>query len=295
MGHLKNWWRRLRPNPLSQKLRCLREDARILFFWNRGLGDIPLELFALKKKLLEKCPRATLEVVTREDLKEGFLLLGQLKIYTTPLLVRNTPVPLAEVYRQLSIHPTDYDLILTSPDPTYWLKEQKGHLIPKLQWSSAFEKLIPLTAPTNLFAFLHLDSETVYGFEKNLPESTWNRLLAYLNNKGYTTVALGAKKDHRFTECAIDLRGKTTLFEFISLMLNSKGIFIGPDSGLLNMLYFLDVEHPLYLISYWANTHVGLFKQNVASPNPHLTHHPILAPIGQLNQLQLEDFSTWIP
>lgn len=294
MGHLKNWIRKLSKNPFEKKINSLKQNARILFFWNRGLGDIPLELFILKKKLLEKCPNASLEVVTRKDLAEGFLLLGQIKVHTSPLLIRHQKENHSAILEALNLDPKNYDLILKELDPAYWFKKERGTYIPKLQWSQTLPPVF-LEKNTKPLAFLHLNSETTYGFEKNLNDPFWEKIIHALKEKGYTTVALGGKIRKESPQCSIDLRGKTTLKELVSLILHHPGVFIGPDSGILNILYYLDIKHPLYLISYWANTDVGILRQKVDSPNPYLVHHPIIAPNLDLSKLSAEDILQWIP
>jgi hypothetical protein len=284
MGHLRNIWRSVTPNPFTQKLKKQNSHAKILLFWNRGLGDIPLELYPLIRTIYKYCPKAEISVITRKDLIEGFYLLDfPLKIYESPLLIRKQQERYDLILEGLGFIQDDFDLIFNRPDPAYWIKKEKKHFAPKLSWKSSFYKSYPIDTAKPL-ALLHIHSETVYGFEKNLPSTTWEFVIEDLKSKGYFTIAIGHSPQIK-TACDLDLRGKTSLFEFLSLMLNRKCLFIGPDSGLLNILYFLDIQEPWLLVSFWANPRVGLLNYPATTSNKRLTHKYHLAPLENLSLL----------
>jgi UDP-N-acetylglucosamine pyrophosphorylase len=74
----------------------------------------------------------------------------------------------------------------------------------------------------------------------------------------------------------IDLRGKTTLFELLSIIQHRCSALVLPDSGILSMAYYLDVSFPIRVVSLWADPRHGILKQNVSSPNPQLVHIPLV-------------------
>jgi putative uridylyltransferase len=295
MGHLKNALRAILPNPFVSILKKLKQDPHLLFFWNRGLGDIPLELYPLITLLLTHKPQAKLTIITREDLYQGFELLDfPITLLKTNLLARKQPENYEAILKSLNLDPLAFDHIVYKPDPAYWAKKHKKGLICKLRWLDRFTQPIHLDTSQKI-AVLHIHSETVYGFEKNLPKTTWDAVIQELRIQGYYTVCVGFSKDSGHFQVDLDLRGKTDLHEFISLMIKHNPIFIGPDSGLLNMLYYLDVQKPWHLISFWANPRVGLLNQATASPNKLLNNDIILAPNEDLSQLKAQDITRYLP
>ena len=294
MGHLRNIWRSVTPNPFTQKLKKQNSQAKILLFWNRGLGDIPLELYPLIKTIYKYCPMAEISVITRKDLIEGFYLLDfSLKIYESPRLIRKQEECYDLILEDLGLIQEDFNLIFNRPDPAYWVKKEKKHFAPKLSWKSSFYKSYPIDTAKPL-ALLHIHSETVYGFEKNLPSTTWEFIIEDLKAKGYFTIAIGHSPQIK-TACDLDLRGKTSLFEFLSLMHDGKCLFIGPDSGLLNILYYLDVQKPWHLISFWANPRVGLLNYPATTFNKKLIHKYYLAPLENLSLLSKDTLLESVP
>src|SRR5262245_57729900 len=69
--------RKLRGDELDRILEgAARGGARrFLVFWNRGLGDIALGLYALFARIRQAVPTAEIAVLTRQDLAEAFTLL----------------------------------------------------------------------------------------------------------------------------------------------------------------------------------------------------------------------------
>lgn len=294
MGHLKTLIRLLTPNPLKVILKKLPKDAAICFFWNRGLGDIPLEIYPFIYTLKKALPAAKITVITRDDLVNGFKLLPfDLELYSSDLLVRKQKEHHGDILKSLNLDVFSFDYIFTSPDTNYWLKKEKQGMPIFLNLPEQ-QDMFPLKSSTKPLALLHIDSETTYGFEKNLSVEFWHKLISNLHLRGYDTVALGHKQKGHL-DVSYDLRSKTTLFEVIDLVKSPNALFIGPDSGLLNILYYLKDPIPMRLISYWANTNVGLMRQKTLSLNPKLIHHALIAKEGDLKHLEVADFLQFIP
>jgi len=295
MGHLKNLIRYLRPNPFIKDLKNLKSAPKLLLFWNRGLGDIPLEIYPLLELIKKYAPNSFISIITRADLYEGFTLLGaNIKIYVSTNLERKKPEDVDKIFEELELNQRDFDRIWIKPDPAYWAKKIKKNLKIHLTWQDQFFKKHTFITKKPL-AVLHIHSETVYGFEKNLPPTSWHHVIENLKQKGYYTLALGFSKNSGNFDVDCDLRGQTTLYDVLSLVIDYEPLFIGPDSGLLNMLYYLDTQKPLYLISFWANPKVGLLKQNTPSSNGLLKHELILAPDEQLHALDPRKITDKIP
>lgn len=294
MGHLRNLIRAITPNPFLSVLKKLPKEASILLFWNRGLGDIPLELFALTKTIFEYVENARITIITRDDLYQGFTLLDpKINILVSTQLKRKVFEDYDKIFDELSLDKAHFDHIFFKPDPDYWVKNQKKGLDIRLNWQDSFFKTLSIETHKPK-AFLHIHSETVYGFEKNLPKQTWHQIIADLKHKGYTTIALGfEKKEHFDVDC--DLRGDTDLYQILSMMQEDLSLFIGPDSGLLNMLYYLDVQKKMHLISFWANTRVGLLKQGTVSPNRHLKHELVIQSHQDLSKLEAFQITSKVP
>ena len=93
----------------------------------------------------------------------------------------------------------------------------------------------------------------------------------------------------------IDLRGKTSILEVLSIIKNKCSYLILPDGGILSLTYFLDINFPIKIVSLW-NDYQGVLKQRVRSPNQMLEHIPIVTtkslmkvPAERVIQLLFED------
>lgn len=270
MKPLKKLFRKFAPNPLDQRLKKLAACGckKILIPWNRGLGDIPLGLYAIVKRIKDFMPEADITFMTRQDLSDGFSLLKDIKIIVMPQWRRYTPYTLPS-------HLTAYDYVLENADPTWWVSWQLGKLVPKLTWKSEWDKLHEkFKLPSDCLG-VHVNSETSYGYQKNWPTHKFEELFSLISSP---IVLFGLHKTHIFNQPnIIDLRGEMTLLEMLSIIKNKCQTLLTPDSGVLSLLYYLDTAFPLRIISLWADPHQGILKQNVASPNPLLTHIPILS------------------
>lgn len=291
---LKKTLRKILPNPFDRLLKQAKaiKSKKILLVWNRGLGDIPLGLYAIVTRIREILPSSEITFLTRPDLLEGFSLLEGVKTYSSSLLIRNRPIDLFAATKDANLDPKEFDVIIEKPDPTYWVRWQIGKLQPKLLWKKEWDLLAPaLNYPEKKKCIgVHIHSETSYGYEKNWPFEKWDHLFSELEAKGFFCFLFGKKANTTFHQKnLIDLRGKTSLLELLSLLKNHCSFFIGPDSGILSLLYYINAPYELKLISLWADPNQGVLKQNVLSPNPLLIHVPLIAKNRDLSLLEVEE------
>lgn len=264
----KKLWKKYGPNPLDRMLQkaAAAGHKKILIPWNRGLGDIALGLFAIVHRIREFIPDAEITFITRKDLEDGFKLLRGVSAIIVPEWKRGVPCAL----------PKDvpaYDLIIENADPSHWVTWQRGTLVPKLQWDPEWDDLCKkFNLPEKCIA-AHVQCETNYYHERNWPESSWTELFSSISEP---IVLFGLQPTPVFKN-TIDLRGKMSLFEMLSILKNRCRALVAPDSGVLGLTYFLDTAFPLRIVSLWADPNHGILKQNVPSPNPLLEHTPVIS------------------
>lgn len=288
---LKKIYRTIAPNPLDRLLKkaTAKKQKKILLAWNRGLGDIALGLYAVVHRIRELIPESEITFLTRENLKDGFKLLEGVSILVDRSWKRGKPYDVHTSLLGLGIAPSSFDLIIEHPDPTYWVKWQLGTLTPKLQWNKEWDSLwknFDLKKEERYIA-VHPHTETSYGMGRNWPAASWQELLFRITEKhGFKVILFGYEPLPLFLgDDLIDLRGKTTLYELLSIIKNCCRSLIVLDSGISSMTYFLDDSFPLQLVSLWGNPRMGILKQNVASPNPQLQHVPILGENEDIKQI----------
>ncbi len=263
------------PNFLDWKLRrAAKKNAKtVLLCWNRGLGDIALGLAAIVQRIREYLPNAKISVLTRENLKDGFTLLENLEILIAKDWKRGEPY-------DAKIEGRTFDLIFEKPSPSDWCRWQRRTFIPRLKWNEAHDDLWRKFDLPEGFIYIGVQpyAETNYGHWRNYPEKRWNELFDRLQLQGNVKVLLfGFASNETFSHPMIyDLRGKTSLFEVLSIIKNRCSSLIVPDSGLASMTYYIDQSFPIRLITLWADPNHGILKQGVASPNPKLVHLPLI-------------------
>jgi hypothetical protein len=71
------------------------------------------------------------------------------------------------------------------------------------------------------------------------------------------------------------MRGKTSFLEVLSIIKNSCFLAVLPDGGILSVLYYLDKNFKIKIISLWQDIQ-GILKQRVNSCNKKLIHIPII-------------------
>ena len=188
MFNIKQLWRRFGVNPFDSLLKRAQEKSarRFLICWNRGLGDIPLGLYALTYRIRHYIPHAEVTFATRSDLSDGFSMLAGVSTLVDPEWKRGMSFDLPKTLKKAGLSLEDFDVILEHPDPTRWLMWQLGKLTPKLSWNAEWDKLcerFPLD-PERAYVGVHVQTETSYAYEKNWPTCTGKNFLQKCTNKG---------------------------------------------------------------------------------------------------------------
>lgn len=290
----KKLWRKYGINPFDSLLKRAERngDTRFLICWNRGLGDIPLGLYALSHRIREFVPNAQITFVTRSDLLDGFKLLEGVTAVADPEWKRGVAFDLDKTLLNTGLCRTDFDVILERPDPTYWLMWQLGKLVPRLKWSPEWDVLAQhFSLDSNKkYVGVHVQTETNYAYEKNWPFEYWRECFKKIHlEHGVDIILFGfAPNPPLVGEGIVDLRGKTSLFEMLSIIKNHCNYLFVPDSGVLSIAYYLDASFPIDIVSLWADPRQGVLKQNVPSPNPLLRHRALIAENKDLRTVSVE-------
>ncbi|MGB9700442.1 MAG: hypothetical protein ACPL5I_13790 [Thermodesulfobacteriota bacterium] len=288
----------LKRNELEQILKksTRRGHKKFLLVWNRGLGDIALGVWGIVQKIKESNPNAEITILTRPDLEEGFYLLENVKTVVVPNWKRGKPINLIESLSLCGMKKENFDTILEKVNPTSWLKDDLGNFIPKLKWREEYDQLwkkFNLTPTIHPHIAVHLNTETeeFYGYNKNWPQNKFIKLFdSLLQEMEIRIIFLGLQKKQFWQHPAIlDLRGETTILEMLSIIKNCCPLLIAPDGGVLSLIYYLDVNFPLTIISLWGDAQQGILKQSVPSPNPRLKHIPIIGPDKDITAITTEN------
>lgn len=258
----------------------IRRKKFFLLCWNRGLGDLPLGLYGICVYIRKVIPDATIYFLTRNDLAKAFTLLPQVQVLIDKTWKRGSSIDIDQSLQQLGFNRENFDIIIEKPDPTKWLAREIGKMVPKLSWKPEWDILSHIFSLPSDCIGVHVNTETssYYGYEKNWPISYWKDLFTSIRQKGKRIILFGLQSNEQFMDSGcIDLCGKTTIFEALSIIKNHCSILIAPDSGLLSLMYYLDSDFPLKVISLWADPRQGILRQRVASPNRYLQHIPLIA------------------
>lgn len=283
-------------NEFDRLLKKAREDnlKRILAVWNRGLGDIPLGLYALVERVKSFLPDGEITFLTRSDLIEALSLLDGIQVIGVPWWQRGISINLKETLKKLDISDKAFDLILERINPTKWFRWQIGHTIPRLRWKSDNDSLwkkFNLDCSASYIG-VHISTETqqFYGYRKDWPIERWNKLFRLICNEDRRVILFGLNRDSDIDNpFIIDLRGKTSLLDMLSIIKNRCNTLIAPDGGVLSIVYYLDVYFPITVISLWSDPNQGILKQAVPSPNPGLIHIPIIGKDKDITKIRVED------
>lgn len=270
-----------------------RGAKRILLAWNRGLGDIALGLYAIVQRIRYWIPDAEITFLIRDNLQDGFSLLDGVQTILARDWVRGEPYDVNQTLLNLGRRPEQFDLIIPWPNPTEWVSWQHGQVVPRLVWKSACDSLYKKFDLPDHFTYIGVQTaaETNYGLWRNWPEKRWSELFEKLqSNDSIRVIMFGFGSEPKFaSDRIIDLRGKTSLFELLSIIKNRCRHLVLPDSGILSMAYYLDVAFALQVVSLWADSNHGVLKQNVASPNPLLVHRPLIGERRDLSTISADD------
>lgn len=271
--------RKIKPNPLDSLLKKAKRNNKKTFLlaWNRALGDVSLGLYAVCYRIKCYIPDAKITFIIREDLKEAFELLGYNYI-TVPFWRRYVFYDIYHTLKLLKIDYENFDVIIEKPDPNYWTKWQLSKLVPKLRWQENFDNLsekFNLPSDKVLIA-VQPAIETKHSPWRSWPVECFQKLFSFDFNNQVKFVLIGTKADINFEgNNVIDLRGKTTLLEVLSIIKNKCFYFISLDSGILSLFYYLDKNFPIKLIALWGSKDVGVIRQNVSSPNKQMIYFPL--------------------
>jgi ADP-heptose:LPS heptosyltransferase len=275
--------RRFFPSPLDRicKRAARRKVRRILLTWNRGLGDIPLGLYAIVHRIRSFLPEAEITFLIRKDLQEGFSLFPGVRTLIASDWKRGEPI-------RIAIDKSEFDLVIPDPKPSDWVVWQYGRLTPRLVWNPLHEQAAGRFLLPKQCVALHVHAETGYGLWRNWPEGRVREFLVLAKRNQIPTLLLGLRKQPFFEEATVDLRGETSLLELLAIVKTHCRALVAPDSGILSMVYYLDTSFPLRVVSLWADPKHGILKQNVLSPNAQLRHQPLIAPKRDLSFLSAE-------
>jgi hypothetical protein len=281
---LRGWGDRLGAEPYERALaRGARERRdRIVFYWNRGLGDIALGLVPMFARAAAKLPGAAIEVVTRGELAEPFRLTDARKIHVVPGLERGERIGAETACARLAADPRAGALAIDAPDPTRWLAVARAPAPPRFHWSAAFDALAaPLPGDDGRpWVAVHPSAETSqhYGYVKDWPAEAWRALFDESSRRHDARfVLLGhARTPPLAGPNVVDLRGRTGFLAMLALVRTRCAALIAPDAGVLNAVYFLDAVFPFTVVSLWSDPRQGILKTRHASPNPKLVHVPLV-------------------
>lgn len=267
-------------------------SGKFLLIWNRGLGDIALGLYRVIQEIKEFIPGAQITIMTRGGLEEGFYLLEGVQTIAVPNWERGKSVNLEKTLELLGRKKEEFEVIIEKVDPTRWFKKDLGKFVPMLKWKQEYDQLWrafilrPDTIP-HIAVHLHTETEEFYNYNKNWPLERFKEIFTtLLNDYSLKIILLGLRKTS-FPEHAqiLDLRGQTSILEMLSIIKNCCPILIAPDGGILSLVYYLNIEFPLTIISLWGDAKQGVLKQSVPSPNPKLKHIPIIGQNGNINAI----------
>ena len=272
-----------------------RSHRTFLFFWNRGMGDIPLGLVPLFMRIRRELPAARIEVITRRELEAPFTLTGIDAVHVLPDLERESRVDLAAACTALGLDLTRFDATFDYPDPNRWLEGRRQAHAPRLSWNEAWDAKAGTLVPAcddRILIGAHVHSETAryYGYRKDWPAERWQELIArFPDREGVHWLLLGYEAQSDLSgDNVTDLRGRTDFPTLMSVVRNRCRVLVAPDSGILTMAYYLDAPFALDVVSLWSDPRQGVLRQGCPSPNPRLRHEAIVSPEEDIAQLPLE-------
>ena len=268
----------------------------IVFGWNRGLGDIALGLQPLFLRIRRVKPQARIVVVTRGELREGFLLTEADEVLAVEDLARGAPLDVRAVARARGLDLARAAAVFEDPDPDRWIRRHRREWTARLHWRAEFDARAERfrdELKDASFVGVHLSSETAqfYGYAKDWPLAHWERLFTLLSaREPVRFIVFGHRPEPPLARPdVVDLRGRTGVLEMLAVIRSHCKVLIAPDSGVLSLVYYLDAPRALTLISLWSDPDQGVLKQGVASPNPLLVHRPLTGRNGNVANITPEE------
>ena len=269
--------------------------TRVVFFWNRGLGDIALGLVPRFARTAGRLPGAAVEVVTRAELEEPFRLTAATAIHVVPGLARADGADAASACARLPRDPREGALAIDRPDPTRWLAIARDPAPPRFTWDPRHDALAARFGGADdgrPWIAIHASTETArhYRTVKDWPPERWRALFAGAAKTGDARfVLLGHEREPAYdAPNVLDLRGRTGFLEMLALVRTRCTALVAPDGGVLNAVYLLDAQFPLRVVSLWADPGQGILKADTPSPNRHLSHVPLVGALGDTGAIGVD-------
>lgn len=276
---------RVRGDALDRAIADAAASGRRSFVlgWNRGLGDIALGLCPLFARIRARLPDAAITVFTRADLVDALRLTDADRIVVIPGLARGERIDLDAAAATTGTRIDDDAVRFADPDPTRWLDGRRTEHPPVLRWDPALDARADALLPERndvVTIGAHVDSETAryYGYVKDWPADHWRALLArFADASRVRWVLFGNAATVKYAQQNVrDLRGRTSFLDLLAVVRARCRILVAPDSGVLTMAYYLAGDAPLDVVSLWSDPRQGILKQDCLSPNPRLTHTPLI-------------------
>ena len=257
---------------------------RFLIVWNYGLGDTALWAEPLCVRIRRRLPQAELTFLTRDDNADTFKLVRDVNVIADPLLKRKQEIDLEANLNRLGHSRDEFDYIIDQRYSTRWLYWAYKKHTPRLVWYDAWDGFSDkFNLKHHAYIGIHIDSETgqFYSWNKNWSEQNWLSLIEVITTIYKKEIVLfGVRKDnHYIIPGVVDLRGKTSILDVLSIIKNRCEFLFAPDSGILSLAYYLDIPFELKIISLWCSFRfekwydhgMGILMLG-PSPNPHLSH-----------------------
>lgn len=279
-------------NPLDKLAKKWKQEnkKRILLFWNRGMGDIPIWIHGMLEQIKASFHDAKFFVLTRKDLEEGFLLLKDVQILISSSLKRGDNVSIPKELDRLGYDLSFFDVVIEKIEPKSWLKWQRGLVVPRLFWpEDAKDVAKKFGLFEKKYLGVHLSSETqnFYTIDRNWPLENFEELFNKISHE-HPIILFGNKRQGEFPPHILDLRGQTTLIEMLTIIKNFCRGLLAPDSGVLCMVYYLNCDFPLSIVSLWGNPRDGILKRGVRSPNQLLKHRPLVGKARNIKNIKVD-------
>jgi len=299
---VKRWGRtlsdRVRGTPFDRALSAAQRAGRhdFVFGWNRGLGDIALGLVPLFARIRAADPESRIVVFTRADLADAFRLTDADAVHAVATAARGPAIDVHAAAAAAGVALPPAATVFANPDPTRWLDGRRTAYPPALRWDPAWnaraDRLVPAIAGTvDIGAHVHSETARHYGYVKDWPAAAWRELIArFPAARGVRWLLLGNEPTPAFAQAnVVDLRGRTDFLDLLALVRARCRVLVAPDSGVLTAAYYLADDFPLEIVSLWSDPRQGILKQGCASPNPRLTHVPLVGRGDDVRNLTCDD------